>query len=76
MSPTSGPVPLPGLVCLSVALGPWDGGQLANEEGAGMLCSSGCWTILIILGLLGMTWPLLALRACQGYHLVWKMFSV
>lgn len=39
-----------------------------------MSCSSGLLTIPTILGLLGMTWPLLALRACQRYHLVLKMF--
>lgn len=73
VSPASGPVHLP--VCCPGTLRWWP----AGKEG-------GHWDALFIgtldhphhigpLGLLGTTWPLLALRACLRCHLVWEMFS-
>lgn len=56
--PRSGPGHLPGLVQPVSAPGLSGGGQLANEEGTGMPCSSGLLTIPTILGLLASWAPL------------------
>ena len=73
-APLPAKCPCLGLPCPPVALGSSGGDQLANKEGTGMPCSLGLWTSphhIGPFGLRGMTWPLLALKACQR-HTIWS----